>query len=41
MFTDLIADFNGMPEGADKTEFYQHWSNRMILGGEVMKVFRV
>src|SRR5688500_3229186 len=21
---DLFADFNGMPEGADKTEFYQH-----------------
>ena len=33
--TDLFADFNGIPEGADKTEFYQHdqnWSNRMILG---------
>ena len=33
--SDLFADFNGMPEGADKTEFYQHdqnWSNRMILG---------
>ena len=33
---DLFADFNGIPEGADKTEFYQHdqnWSNRMILGG--------
>ncbi|MGH8563275.1 MAG: site-specific DNA-methyltransferase [Gammaproteobacteria bacterium] len=32
---DLFADFNGMPEGADKTDFYQHdqnWSNRMILG---------
>ena len=32
---DLFADFNGMPEGADKTEFYHHdqnWSNRMILG---------
>jgi len=32
---DLFADFNGMPTGADKTEFYQHdqnWSNRMILG---------
>src|SRR5579885_2006610 len=31
---DLFADFNGIPEGADKTEFYQHdqnWSNRMIL----------
>jgi adenine-specific DNA-methyltransferase len=32
---DLFADFNGIPEGADKTEFYAHdqnWSNRMILG---------
>src|SRR5438445_3575086 len=32
---DLFADFNGLPKGADKTEFYQHdqnWSNRMILG---------
>lgn len=32
---DLFADFNGMPEGVDKTEFYKHdqnWSNRMILG---------
>jgi adenine-specific DNA-methyltransferase len=32
---DLFADFNGMPAGVDKTEFYQHdqnWSNRMILG---------
>jgi adenine-specific DNA-methyltransferase len=32
---DLFADFNGMPTGADKTEFYTHdqnWSNRMILG---------
>ena len=32
---DIFADFNGVPEGADKTEFYQHdqhWSNRMILG---------
>ena len=32
---DLFDDFNGMPEGADKTEFYVHdqnWSNRMILG---------
>src|SRR5919109_5680324 len=32
---DLFADFNGMPEGVDTTEFYQHdqnWSNRMILG---------
>ena len=33
--TDLFADFNGLPDGADRTEFYQHeanWSNRMILG---------
>src|SRR5262245_57848790 len=32
---DLFADFNGLPEGADKTDFYQHdanWTNRMILG---------
>jgi adenine-specific DNA-methyltransferase len=32
---DLFADFNGMPQGVDKTEFYAHdqnWSNRMILG---------
>ena len=32
---DLFSDFNGVPEGADKTEFYQHdqnWTNRMILG---------
>ncbi len=33
--TDLFADFNGIPDGVDKTEFYAHdqnWSNRMILG---------
>src|SRR6195256_3686884 len=32
---DLFADFNGIPLGVDKTDFYQHdqnWSNRMILG---------
>ncbi len=32
---DFFADFNGLPEGADRTEFYEHdsnWSNRMILG---------
>ncbi|QEI13854.1 site-specific DNA-methyltransferase [Cellvibrio japonicus] len=32
---DLFADFNGIPQDADKTEFYQHdghWQNRMILG---------
>lgn len=32
---ELFNDFNGLPEGADRTEFYQHeghWQNRMILG---------
>lgn len=32
---DLFGDFNGLPEDADRTEFYQHdahWQNRMILG---------
>src|SRR5271155_5664551 len=32
---DLFADFNGVPEGNAKTEFYQHdanWTNRVILG---------
>src|SRR4051794_39668946 len=32
---DLFSDFNGIPKGVDKTEFYQHdqnWSNRLILG---------
>lgn len=32
---DLFADFNGLPEGEAKTEFYHHdahWTNRMILG---------
>lgn len=32
---DLFADFNGVPDEAERTEFYQHdqnWSNRMILG---------
>jgi len=35
MFADMAKDFNGVPEGDAKTEFYQHdqhWSNRMILG---------
>ncbi len=35
LIPDLFADFNGIPEGADKTDFYQHdqnWSNRIILG---------
>ncbi len=33
--TDLFADFNGVPDGEAKTEFYEHdanWTNRMILG---------
>jgi adenine-specific DNA-methyltransferase len=44
---DLFADFNGMPKGVDKTEFYQHdqnWSNRMILGDSLQvapREFRV
>ena len=32
---DLFADFNGLPDGDARTEFYEHdahWSNRMILG---------
>ena len=32
---DLFADFNGLPDEARSTEFYQHdanWTNRMILG---------
>ncbi len=32
---DLFADFNGLEDDADTTEFYQHeahWTNRMILG---------
>ncbi len=35
IMADLFSDFNGLPHGVDKTEFYQHeqhWSNRMILG---------
>jgi adenine-specific DNA-methyltransferase len=35
LHADLFADFNGVPHGVDKTEFYQHdqnWTNRMILG---------
>src|SRR4029079_6257564 len=32
---DLFADFNGVAEGADRTDFYQHdqnWTHRTILG---------
>jgi adenine-specific DNA-methyltransferase len=35
IMADLFSDFNGIPQGVDKTEFYQHdqnWTNRMILG---------
>ena len=35
LFADMARDFNGVPDGDAKTEFYahdQHWSNRMILG---------
>lgn len=35
LFGDMAKDFNGVPDGDAKTEFYahdQHWSNRMILG---------
>lgn len=35
MQMDLFADFNGLSEGADRTDFYEHeqnWTNRMILG---------
>src|SRR6202166_834592 len=38
---DLFADFNGIPKGVDKTEFYQHdqnWSNRMILGDSLQVI---
>jgi adenine-specific DNA-methyltransferase len=31
----LFSDFNGMAEGADRTEFYRHeqnWANRLVLG---------
>ena len=35
MFADMAQDFNGLPAGEAKTEFYQHdghWNNRMVLG---------
>jgi len=35
VMADLFSDFNGIPQGVDKTEFYQHdqhWNNRMIFG---------
>ena len=38
---DLCAGLNGIPERADKTEFYPHdqnWSNRLILGDSLQLV---
>ena len=35
---NLFSDFNGVPEGAERTDFYRHdqnWSNRMILGDSI------
>lgn len=35
LLDDFFQDFDGIPHGVDKTEFYQHdqrWANRMILG---------
>ena len=35
MQLDMFGDFNGLPEEARSTEFYEHeanWTNRMILG---------
>lgn len=35
IMADLFADFNGIPHGVDKTEFYRHeqnWTNHVILG---------
>jgi len=32
---DLFGDFNGVPDGVDRTDFYHYeknWTNRMILG---------
>ncbi|MCY4101710.1 MAG: site-specific DNA-methyltransferase, partial [bacterium] len=36
---DLFSDFNGLPEGVERTDFYEHdanWSNRMILGDSLL-----
>src|SRR5262245_66430932 len=41
--TDLFGDFNGVPSGVDKTEFYRHdqnWSNRMVLGDSLQVMAR-
>ena len=36
---DLFSDFNGLPEGVERTDFYEHdanWANRMILGDSLL-----
>jgi len=36
---DLFSDFNGLPEGVERTDFYEHdanRSNRMILGDSLL-----
>ena len=36
---DLFSEFNGLPEGVERTDFYEHdanWSNRMILGDSLL-----
>ncbi|MEB3885779.1 hypothetical protein [Lyngbya sp. CCY1209] len=38
---DLFSDFNGLPQDATATDFYQHdahWSNRMILGDSLQVI---
>ena len=35
LYADMAQDFNGLPAGEAKTDFYQHdghWTNRMVLG---------
>ena len=35
LYADMAQDFNGLPAGEAKTDFYQHdghWNNRMVLG---------
>jgi len=35
LYADMAQDFNGLPTGEAKTDFYQHdghWNNRMVLG---------
>src|SRR5437867_588280 len=33
---DLFADFNGLDDFQKKLEFYQHWTNRLILGDSLL-----